>query len=159
MGPLLFLIYVNDLPCASGFQSTLFADDTSLHLSHKYIKTLQLNVQNELDKVDTWTRSNRLSINYNKTACMILTATRYQNCNFKISMNGVRIQQTDSTPWRLGGFSDFRKKNSSFRLPYQRPSSSADCATELFNGSNGSASLVECTRKKIFAWGVRVFCE
>jgi len=40
--------------------------------------------------------SNRLSINYNKTAYMILTATRSQNCNFKISMNGVRTQQTDS---------------------------------------------------------------
>jgi len=44
---------------------------------------------------------------------------------------------------------DFGLKNSSFRLPYQRPSSSADCARELFNGSNGSASLVDCTRKKI----------
>ena len=54
------------------------------------------NVQNELDKVDTWMRSNRLSINYNKTAYMILTATRFQKCNFKISMNGVRIQQTDN---------------------------------------------------------------
>jgi len=63
------------------------------------------------------------------------------------------------TPWHLGGFGDFRKKNSSFRLPYQRPSSSADCARELFNGLNGSASLVDCTRKKNFAWGVRVFCE
>ena len=50
-------------------------------------------------------------------------------------------------------------KNSSFRLPYQRPSSSADCARELFNGSNGSASLVDCTRKKNFCLGVRVFCE
>jgi len=94
--PLLFLIYVNDLPCASSFQTTLFADDTSLHLSHKDIKTLQLDIQNELDKVDTWMRSNRLSINYNKTGYMILTATRSQNCNFEISMNGVRIQQTDS---------------------------------------------------------------
>jgi len=42
---------------------------------------------------------------------------------------------------------DFGLKNSSFRLPYQRPSSSADCARELFNGSNGSASLLVCTRK------------
>ena len=39
----------------------------------------------------------------------------------------------------------FAKKTSSFRLPYQRPSSSADCARELFNGSNGSTSLVDCT--------------
>ena len=105
MGPLLFLIYVNDLPCACSFQTTLFADDTSLHLSHKDIKTLQLNVQNELDKVDTWTRSDRLSINYNKTAYMILTATHSQNCNFEIFMNGVRIQQTDSIKY-LGVITD-----------------------------------------------------
>jgi len=54
------------------------------------------------------------------------------------------------TPWRLGGFGDFRKKNSSFRFPYQRPSSSANCARELFSGLNGSASVVDCTRKKFF---------
>jgi len=54
---------------------------------------------------------------------------------------------------------DFSLKNSSFRLPYQRPSSSADCARELFKGSNGSASLVDCTRKKIFWLGVWIFCD
>jgi len=48
---------------------------------------------------------------------------------------------------------DFGLKNSSFRLRYQRPSSSADCARELFKGSNGSASLVDCTWKKIFWLG------
>ena len=46
---------------------------------------------------------------------------------------------------------------SGFRLPYQCPSSSADCARELFKGSNGSASLVDCTRKKFFGWGCRFF--
>ena len=56
-------------------------------------------------------------------------------------------------------FWQFSQKNSTFRLPYQRPNSSADCARELFNGSNGSASLVDCTRKKFFVWGLRVFCE
>ena len=55
------------------------------------------------------------------------------------------------------GFGDFCKKNSSFRLPYQRPSSSAHCARELFSGSNGSASLVDCTRKKFFCLGGVVF--
>jgi len=53
---------------------------------------------------------------------------------------------------------DFSLKNS-FRLPYQRLSSSADCTKELFNGSNGSASLVDCTWKKIFWLGVWIFCE
>jgi len=54
---------------------------------------------------------------------------------------------------------DFALKNSSFRLLYQRPSSSADCARELFKGSNGLASLVDCTRKKFFCWGVQIFCD
>ena len=64
---------------------------------------------------------------------------------------------TSLTLLELPGFDDFRKKNSSFRLPYQRPSSSADCARELFSSSNGSASLVDCTRKKIFWLGGVVF--
>jgi len=53
----------------------------------------------------------------------------------------------------------FWPKNSIFWLPYQRPSSSADCSRELFKGSNGSASLVNCTRKKNFWLGVRIFCD
>jgi len=66
-----------------------------------------------------------------------------------------RSQHTLTSGW----FWRFSQKNSSFRLPYQRPSSSADCARELFNSSNGSASLVDCTRKKFFAWGVWFLCE
>jgi len=69
--------------------------------------------------------------------------------------NSCEYQYTLASGW----FWRFSQKNSSFWLPYQRPSFSADCARELFNGSNGSANLVDCTRKKNFAWGVRVFCE
>jgi len=43
-----------------------------------------------------------------------------------------------------------RPKTSSCQLPYQCPSSSTDCARELFKDSNGSASLLVCTWKKIF---------
>jgi len=52
---------------------------------------------------------------------------------------------------------DFGLKNNSFQLPYQHPNSSANCARELFKGSNGSASLVDCTRKKIFWLGMGFF--
>ena len=34
VGPILFLLYVNDLPNVSKFETTLFADDTNLHMSH-----------------------------------------------------------------------------------------------------------------------------
>jgi len=52
----------------------------------------------------------------------------------------------------------FQPKTSSFRLPYQCPSSSADCARELFKSSNGLASLLVCTRKKILVEGADFFC-
>jgi len=50
-----------------------------------------------------------------------------------------------------------RPKTSSCQLPYQRHSSSADCARELFKGSNRSASLLVCTWKKNFWLGVTDF--
>jgi len=53
----------------------------------------------------------------------------------------------------------FQPKTSSFPLPYQCHSSSAECAKELFKGSNRSASLLVCTRKKCFGCGLRIFCE
>jgi len=45
---------------------------------------------------------------------------------------------------------NFGLKPAVFRLPYQHHSSSVDCAKELFNGSNGSASLLACTRKNFW---------
>jgi len=44
-------------------------------------------------------------------------------------------------------------------MPYQCPSSSAHCARELFSGSNGLDSLVDCTRKNIFCLGGAFFWE
>jgi len=44
-------------------------------------------------------------------------------------------------------------KTGSFRLPYQRPSSSADCTKELFNGSNGLVSLLVRTQKNYLIGG------
>ena len=46
-----FLLYINDLSKASNFETTLFADDTNLHLSHNSINYLQSHFQQELIKV------------------------------------------------------------------------------------------------------------
>ena len=52
LGPLLFLIYVNDLPNISNFTTTLFAEDTVLTMTYSCINTLQHNVNKELMKID-----------------------------------------------------------------------------------------------------------
>jgi len=78
--------------------------------------------------------------------------------NFKLSFQLITIGML--TLLEPPGFGDFHKKNSSFRLPYQHPSSSVDYARELFSGSNASASLVDCNQKKFFCLGVvGFFCE
>ena len=52
LGPLLFLIYINDLPTASSFETILFADDAFLTLSDKNLNSLQKRVNDELFKID-----------------------------------------------------------------------------------------------------------
>ena len=53
LGPILFLLYVNDIPKVSKFKTTLFADDTNLHLSHSNILQLQTEVLQEMTKVNS----------------------------------------------------------------------------------------------------------
>jgi len=48
-------------------------------------------------------------------------------------------------------------KYSSFWLPYQRPSSSADCAKKVFKGSNQLTSLVDCTQTNFLVGGCGFF--
>ena len=51
LGPILFLRYIDDLPKTSNFETTLFADDTYLHLSRININFLQSRVQQKMMKV------------------------------------------------------------------------------------------------------------
>jgi len=80
---------------------------------------------------------------------ILLFCQKHLFCNFGTDFESRRM---------IYSYFDFGRKNSSFRLPYRPPSSSADCARELLNGSKESVSLVDYTRKKCFGWGVRIFC-
>lgn len=73
LGPLLFIIYINDLPDAIEIGSILFADDTTIFCSHKDIPTLYAMMNNQLDIVNDWFRSNKLSLNNNKTNYVLFT--------------------------------------------------------------------------------------
>ena len=54
LGPLFFLIYINDLTLCSNFDVTLYADDSVLTLSHKDVLTLPNKINQELHKIDEW---------------------------------------------------------------------------------------------------------
>ena len=85
LGPLLFLIYINDLPNSSDlFQFRIFADDTNIFYSSKTSDDLQNIVNDELKKVYTYCASNKLSINFKKTNYMLITSIPRRNTQIDI---------------------------------------------------------------------------
>ena len=72
LGPLLFLIYVNDLNnCLTKSKAIMFADDTAVWTSHKNTSNLFQLTQSEMELIDRWLVSNKLSINIEKTKFML----------------------------------------------------------------------------------------
>lgn len=72
LGPLLFLVYVNDMSKSSTlFNFVHFADDTTLYVSGENLMTLCEDVNRELVNIDKWLVANELSLNVNKTTYMV----------------------------------------------------------------------------------------
>ena len=68
LGPLGFIIYVSDIPnSVPDLSLILLADDTSAFTSHKDLSTLNDIMNNGLSKLNTWFKSNKLSLNLRKT--------------------------------------------------------------------------------------------
>ena len=68
LGPLLFLIYVNNLNQALNIlDPIIFEDDTNLFYCHHQINIIFETVNYELEKINQWFKANRLSINVEKT--------------------------------------------------------------------------------------------
>jgi len=76
LGPILFLIYINDLPNASALKTFLFADDATLMAAHADPSELFNLVNTELKKVTDFFRKNLLSLNTKKTKYIFFTTNR-----------------------------------------------------------------------------------
>ena len=69
--PLLFLVYINDLPCiAKNSKVSIYADDTSIYHSPKDITQLNKALNEELIRLDRWLKGNKLSLNVTKMRSM-----------------------------------------------------------------------------------------
>ena len=73
LGPLLFLVYINDLPnCLQFTSARLFADDTNITVSGKSIEEMERTINLDLLNVKEWLLANKLSLNIVKTEYLLI---------------------------------------------------------------------------------------
>ena len=100
LGPLLFILYINDIEHVSDIiKPILFADDTSLFHSHACFNTLIQEVNIQLHKFSTWFNTNKLSLNTKKSNFIIFTPTgkKYNISEAEININGSKIKHVKCT--------------------------------------------------------------
>ena len=73
LGPIFFFIYIIDLTYTSDLIVILYVDDNAFSLAHKNINFLQKSLDLNLQKVDRWLKNNQLSVNVDKTKCLLFT--------------------------------------------------------------------------------------
>ena len=94
LGPLLFLIFINDLPNCCNLDVTLFADDTFLSLASRNLAHLQKEMNKELSKVFHWLVANKLTLNVTKSKFMIISKAKNNfDSDFCLKLNGMALQR------------------------------------------------------------------
>ena len=96
LGPLLFLIFINDLPkCFDKCSLHLYADDTVIYYSGKNVNTIQSTMDKELKYLATWMRLNKLKVNCGKTVSMLIGTKHMlaKRGNLNLNFNGVNLSQ------------------------------------------------------------------
>ena len=72
----------------------MFADDTNLFYSHKNIKTIFKTVNEELEKISTWLKLNKLSLNTNKTKFTFFHKPNERD-NIPLKLPNLKINQSN----------------------------------------------------------------
>ena len=92
LGPLIFLIFVNDLTLH--LENTVcvqFADDTSLIFTHRNLVYLNYLVESELAVIQDWFYANRLTLNVEKSSYLLYSNSKIASNKFKVNLSGVTL--------------------------------------------------------------------
>ena len=108
LGPLIFLLFVNDLHLNLGVADCIqFADDTTLVFVHRNLNYLRYCVENELSIVQDWFNANRLTLNVGKSSYLLFQGNKQPSTCFQIVLNGIEIPRVRHTKF-LGTWIDDR---------------------------------------------------
>ena len=99
LGPILFLIYANDINNCSNLNILCFADDTTAYKSGPNIEDLISNVNIQLELLYTWLCCNKLSLNINKTSYTIFRpqSNAHNNLNNSLLINHEAIKSSEES--------------------------------------------------------------
>ena len=133
LGPLLFIIFCNDIQCLDLYGSLiLFADDTTLINTNKSKKYLEFQMQHDMATLIDWFKANKLSLNLSKLVLLRFWRNEKEPRE-NLNINGLYIPEVDTTKF-LGVHLD---KNLSWD----------DHLTQLFNKLNNNHYLLSISKK------------
>ena len=110
LGPLLFVLYINDIASVSNIRSSiLFADDTTLFFSSKTLQEPTAIAKNELGNIMQWLNTNILSLNIDKAYSLLFSPKGKSEIRPNIHICGANIIEVDSAKF-MGILIDKRLK-------------------------------------------------
>ena len=105
LGPILFILYINDLPLSSDLLPIIYADDTNLFHSGKSIFDCIRDINIEMVKISDWITSNRLSLNIDKTNFIVFNKSKITDTLPPVCINNNHIKRVNTIKF-LGVFID-----------------------------------------------------
>ena len=101
LGPLLFLIYINDLPLhVKHSDIDLFADDTTVHKASSSLSAVENDLNSDIVEIKNWCDENQMLINEKKTKCILIGTrqrlSRLECQKLTINVNNIPIDCVDN---------------------------------------------------------------
>ena len=96
LGPLLFILFLNDLPqCPTSCKVTLYADDTLIYYSSPSLNEVESKLNVDLANVTDWFNKNLLTLNFEKSKLLLIgSSRRLKSCgSIKLIVQGHQIKQ------------------------------------------------------------------
>ena len=97
LGPLLFLVHLNDLPLVCKNSSLgMYADDSTITVSHSDINIIETKLSNDLNRLEEWCKESKMVVNANKTHAMLITTKQKRahlgKATLNLKVNGATLK-------------------------------------------------------------------